>query len=252
MIKNKYDFIIDGMTWSFSRANAFKQCPYAWKQIYIYSEKTVDNAFGEFGTYCHLILEKYFKGELEKEELARYFADNYYKNIFTDFPSFPKGMEEKYCANVYEFFKNFNFDKENYEIMAIEEELFVDIDEYKVIIKPDLRLRNKKTNEIIIIDYKTSNMTRAGEIEKDKNQIAFYSLGVLLGHNLKVNKGQLWFLRYNEIVEFEITNELQLKAKQWFKTQIKLIEQEINWNKTPDNYFCKNLCGVRNICKKGD
>lgn len=245
-----YDFIIDDMTWSFSRANGFKNCPYAWRSTYIYKEPTLGNCFGEFGTFCHLVLEKYFGNEITKDEMPIYFKKHYRENVKIQWPKFPPGMEAKRYDAVLNFLKDFPFNREEWDVVAIEEEIFTEIEGYKVIIKPDLRLKHKNKNKMVIIDYKTSTITQDGEIDKAKKQISFYALGVLLNSGDIVNEGQIWFLRFNQIVEFKITSKERLAAKNWFIDEIHKIEQEEKWEKTPNEYFCKNLCGSRKNCNK--
>lgn len=39
--------------WSFSSLSAFRQCPMMWKLLYIDGGVRQQNAYAEFGTFCH-------------------------------------------------------------------------------------------------------------------------------------------------------------------------------------------------------
>lgn len=56
------DFLLDTMQWSFSRLNAYYNCPYEWKMHYLECNKSENGFFGEYGSLIHKILEKYEKG----------------------------------------------------------------------------------------------------------------------------------------------------------------------------------------------
>ena len=63
-MEDELDFILDTMTWSFSRLNAFYNCAYEFYLHYIECNKSENGFFGEYGSLIHKILEKYEKGEL--------------------------------------------------------------------------------------------------------------------------------------------------------------------------------------------
>lgn len=103
------NFIIDSMTWSFSKINSFfNGCKYAWKLQYLNEEQGEPNCFGLYGSYIHKVLEKYFKGELNIFELSQYYQDNYCKEVTEPFPPNKYvDLGEKYYKNGLEFFNNF-------------------------------------------------------------------------------------------------------------------------------------------------
>ena len=74
-------FIIDAMTWSFSRLNSFDNCPYEWRLNYIDNEKRKDNFFAQFGSLCHGILEDYAKNKLSLFEVSDAYEDRFPKMV---------------------------------------------------------------------------------------------------------------------------------------------------------------------------
>lgn len=247
---SKYDFILDNMIYSFSRVNSFSNCPHGWELYYIFGEEQVNGFFGQFGTFCHLILEKFFKNELEIWELTTFYEDNYFENVTEFPPPYPRGMEDTYYQRGYDFFDNLDFDKSKWKILGIEETFEVEIEKYKVIVKPDLRLQNIETEEMFIFDYKSSDVEKKDEFEKAKKQISFYILAFLLHSNIRINKGAIWAIRTGELIDFIITDEDLENAKKWFLEEIEKIKSEKNFNKGKvSKYFCDYLCGSRDICK---
>lgn len=63
--------------WSFSRLATFEQCPLAYKLQYIDRVSNENNAFAEYGTHCHEILEKWAKGELPDFLMASEYEEGY-------------------------------------------------------------------------------------------------------------------------------------------------------------------------------
>lgn len=80
-----YKNILDNMVWSFSSVNSYCTCPYAFKLSYIDKKEKVNNAFAEFGSFVHSLLEKYFKGEIEFFELSQMYESEYDSNVTHEF-----------------------------------------------------------------------------------------------------------------------------------------------------------------------
>ena len=71
MMDEELDFLLDTMTWSFSRLNSFYNCPHEWYERYVMCQKGENGFFGEFGGCCHKILERYEKGEISLFEIRK-------------------------------------------------------------------------------------------------------------------------------------------------------------------------------------
>jgi len=67
------DFILDGMRWSFSSVNTYNTCPQAFRLGYLDALPKVNNAFSDWGTFMHSLMESYFRGKLEFFELSQEF-----------------------------------------------------------------------------------------------------------------------------------------------------------------------------------
>jgi hypothetical protein len=256
-MNQNYDFIIQNMVWSFSRANSFHQCPYMWLMQYIYCVDKENNFFAEYGSFYHLILEKFFKDELEIYELADYYQDHYAENVITEPPPYPAGMAEKYYNAGIDFFMNFDFDKEKYEVLYIEAEIPIQIDKYNIVVKPDLVLRNKKTEQNELWDYKTSDIFRGKDkptdhkkLQEYMNQMNLYCKGIKEKLDIQIDVINLWFVRLNRLYSVKFDQASCEASYKWFLNEIHKIEKETEWNATPQDYFCNHICSVKHLCDK--
>ncbi len=253
---SEYDFIIDNMRFSYSNLNTFENCRYAWLLTYIQCEERNNNAFGQYGSFIHTILEKFFRNELEVWELLNYYKDNYNDYVTLYFPPYPKGMGEKYYEDGLLFFENFEFDKTNYEVVSIEEEINTKFYDTSFIVKPDIVLKNKKNGNLVLLDYKTKKLKDSKydnvTIEVYRHQMEIYAYFLWQERNIEINKIFIWFVRNNKFHEIEV-NPLKIsETLSWMEETINAIKLEKEWspNLLPKNkYFCQNLCSVSLFCK---
>jgi CRISPR/Cas system-associated exonuclease Cas4 (RecB family) len=223
---------------------------------YINREERLSGWFSEYGSFCHHIMEEFFAGKLETWDLRQYYEDHYQEFVVTPPPPFPATMAQNYYDAGLDFFDNFEFDRENYEVISIEDSLFTKYKEINLIVKPDLVLRNKKTNNLVLLDYKTAKFKegKAGQEKLDgyAKQLRIYSYFLWLERGLEINKIFLWFIRDNKFGEVEIDQFEVQKCLDWIEETVMRIKTEEEWKPNLDKkneYFCYNLCSVRNACK---
>lgn len=278
------------MKWSFSRANSFGNCHYSWLLGYIEDVDKESNFFAEFGLVVHATLEKYFKNELDFFELAQWYQDNYKEYVKTPAPPYPVGMEQNYYESGLDYFENFNFPKDEYEVLGIEDSFEIKIGEYTVIIKPDLFLKHKTTGKHILCDYKTSvlfkettssknvvYLSKDGVQEsytfksKDKReqlveyvrQMYLYCYGLKVHYGIDIDEIRLWFIRQDRELAFPYKPEKSKEAIDWFLDEIGIIRREEEWKPITFGlnekelkqkvFWCQNLCSTRSCCNfKGE
>jgi RecB family exonuclease len=243
------------MLWSFSRVNSFKQCPYAWLKQYVFSEKRLGGYYGEYGGYLHTILEKYFKGELELFELPSYYTENYDENVITTPPPKPVDLAEKYFAEGLKFFEEFEFDHAKYEILGVEKEVSFYVGKYKFTGYIDLLMKDKTTEEIIIVDYKSSDPYKGAKtpikakIDEYKKQQYLYAYALFKEMGFYPPKMQLWFVRFNKVHEIQFDEMECMQTLSWAEGEIDSILAESDFKPLSSFWFCNYLCSVRNGCE---
>jgi hypothetical protein len=251
---SKYEIILDQMKYSFSSVNTYDTCHYSFEQNYILIEDRINNFFGNYGSYVHSILESYFRSKIESWDMAIYFQDHYNENIKCSCPVFPAGMAINYYNQGMSYFENFEFDKEKYDIIYIEERIETRYKDINVVVVPDLVLRDKETKEYILIDYKTKNLTKNGKVDKKKmqdvkKQVFLYSYFLWFTKGIEINKIQIWEIRNQQIIEFPYDQFYGFEALEWFETTIEKIKQETEWKaNTSQKYFCDEICSNRFSC----
>src|SRR5258705_1560389 len=253
-----YDFIIDNMKFSYSNISTFETCAYAWKLTYIDTLKREPNFFAEFGTLCHDILEKYFKGELDLFNLPNYYEKHFYEVVQSI--SLSGTMTQNYYDAGYDFFTNIDINPDDFEILESELKTSSIWNGIELVVKPDIVLKEKSTGKIILMDYKTSiiKKNKNGSIAKSdidklngyKKQLFLYAFFLSQNQKTKIEEFRLWFIRNNTFEIFQYTEKEAIETLNWFMKIVAKIKEEEKFIANISNpFFCNNLCGVRMSCE---
>jgi len=255
-----YDFILDGISFSYSAISGYNTCPYSYKLSYIDSLRGVNNFYGEFGTLVHRCFEKYFTGELDAIELSQYYRNNYDSVVITPAPAIPYGLGDKYKLQGQEFFDNFSFNKDDYDIIFVEDKIDFDVNFCAAVARPDLLLRDKKTGKTFLYDYKTATPywqdKNTGKEKSDKKKLEGYSKQMYLYtyalrtvRKIPIDNIAMWYPRLNKIVITPWVLEEEDAVVEWFDDTITKIRADERFKYDNSNkYFCSQLCGVRAAC----
>lgn len=273
------------MTFSYSRIGGFENCKFAWKMNYIDDDRGESNFFAEYGLLVHDVLEKYFKNELDIFELSDYYKKNYDNFIQTSPPPFPANMGDDYYNKGLEFFDNFDFPIDEYEIISVEDTFHIDINGFNVIIKPDLVVKHRSSGKYSLVDYKSSilfkradfgkqlvKMTKGKKIEtfvyksndkkesmeKYKKQMFLYCYGIEKYYGIKIDYIRIWFPRQDRTYTFRYDQDKCNETIKWFLGEIDKIKAEKDWKPITDGmtekqlknqkYWCSYICGYTERC----
>lgn len=256
-----YDFIIDNMTWSFSRLESFDQCPLGWKMKYIDCEEGESNAFAEYGSYVHKLLEEYLKGELSSLELAFVYENGFDDAVPTDFPPNKYvDMKESYFYKGLEYFENFeDVLNDPYEVIGSEQKVNFQIGDNRFVGFIDL-LAKDSDGKIIVVDHKSATLkwTKTGKVSKQSaEKLESYKRQLYLYCKALIDEGiQPDYLCWNFFNDKRIykilfdPNEYEA-ALQWATETIDRIRATDEFEQHEDWYFCHNICDMRNLCPCG-
>lgn len=256
---NEDKFIIDNMLWSFSRLNSFYTCPHEWHEKYIMCQYGENGFFGEFGSCCHTVLEKYAKGEISLFEISQEYEKEFRNTVVHDAPPNKYvDIKQSYFDKGMDYFDNIDFDLDKFEILGVEKEVRFKIDDKDFIGYIDLLLREKDTGKIIILDHKSASIKflKNGNVSKKDQahvrefirQLQLYAVPVIEEYG-KVD--ELWWNLFKDQnwLKLPWTQEDHDEAIKWAKDTISLIENEKEYKCNPDYYYCWNLCSQRlNAC----
>lgn len=263
-----YDEILDEITWSFSSVNSYCNCPKGFKLARIDHESQVQNAFSDFGSFVHSLLEKYFKGEVEFFELSGLYQDGYEENVTHDFP--PNAyvdLAEKYYKSGKEYLDYFEGLPDKYEVIAVEMKVNLVIRGRPFVGYIDLVLRDKEDGKYVIWDHKSKSKFKSEkEMHEYLRQLYLYAISI----NEKFGEypKELTFNMFNkhDLITTKFDEKECEAAVEWFSNTIdkiyadKVFDDKISidyYNKFKDvnkfkknDFFCNELCGVREHCER--
>lgn len=284
------DFILDGMRWSFSSVSSYNQCPQGFKYGYIDALPKVGNAFSDWGSYMHSILERYFKGELEFFELSQVYVNQYTNNIQHKFP--PNrycNLEERYYLAGINYLDKFDGILEDYSVIGVELKVKLNIGGFPFVGVIDLLL--EKDGEYVIVDHKSKGAFKSKkELREYARQLYLYSNYVFETYGKWPKTLIFHMIRNNgELVKIDFMKEDCIEASNWFVETIKSIYKDATYLSRPNqirerishlkesydrreikfrnyiaekkkleaelkktSFFCWQLCGVRKQCPDAD
>lgn len=259
-IKLENEGLLDSVTWSFSRLNAFYNCPYEWKLHYLDRNKGVDSSFGQFGSFCHKCLEMYAKGELDIFDISEYYEEHYCDEVTMEFP-FNKyvDMGISYYEKGLDYFNKLDFDLDKYDILGVEKRVNFKIGKYDFVGYIDLLLREKESGKIIILDHKSASIKilKSGKISKSdqshflefERQLYLYSKAVIEDYG-RVDSLEWNMFKDQTSIKIPWNEDEYKEALKWAEDTIHLIENEKEWKPKVDFFYCNNLCSQRfNACQ---
>lgn len=250
-----YKAELDAMIWSFSRLHSYEQCPYKFYLSYIEEDKGIDNFYAENGKILHSIHEKILKNELQIEKCIEYYLDEFDCITENEKPNIMKNTKEA-CIS---YLENLDLSQlDDYEILGIELQVNTKIGKYNMIGYIDLLLKNKTTQEIIILDHKSAKyMMKKNGIDilkgKEDDLLAYKRQLYLYSKYVIENYGTPTYLVWNHFKDNKICKvdfiEEEYKATiDWFKKLLKNIYKDKEFKASKSFVMCNSLCGYRKSC----
>lgn len=247
---------------SFSRIQTFNQCKYQYYQTYVVEKdspeklRQEDNAFSQFGTLCHKILEQCARGELEVYELMDEYEKRFGCSVNLPFSQNSySGLDEKYYMDGLAFFEEFDgFD--GLDILWVEKEFLESVDDdfyLKGVI--DLVYKDSSLGSLVVHDWKSKSKLNKKDEKKFKRQLYIYSLHTYRENGYFPNVLRLYLFRKQRAIDITFNKDEFNKTLEWLKASVKEIRACTNWEPQYDYFYCHELCSFRNSCpyaKGGD
>lgn len=265
---SKYQEQLDRTRWSYSRIHTYAMCPASFKMIYLDHCPKVDNAFGQFGSLCHSILEDYENGKLFEYELEDEFEQRWNEYVKCDFPLMWNGasMGAMYYEKGKAYFSAFEGYPSNWEIIGAEIEAEFEVGGRKVIGFIDLLVRDKNDGKLIVVDHKSKAKFRTKK-EQAEYAIQLYLYAKWVFDHYGEYPKELIFNMFREkvMVHIPFDEEHFADALRWvtetvdaiyadteFKDKITLDceSRGVELPEHNDDFFCKNLCSCRDCCER--
>lgn len=250
----------DNMRWSFSRLSTYEKCPYAFYLQYVEKRKDGEsNWYAENGSACHKVIENLLKHKIKLEE-----AGEYYLKLLKCCEHEENESTIEKCLN---YFANLEPLDEKYEILGVEKKINFKIGSfqyvgacYKFIGICDIILKDTTTDEIILVDNKSSDcffgkkgsVLKAQEenFETYKKQMYLYCKAIKDEMGLTVNK-IVWnhFKDDGKLSVIDFNEQDYWKTLEWATSTIEKIKSDSNFECNKSFIFCHRLCNYRNNCE---
>ena len=261
--------------YSYSRLTCYEQCELQYFKRYILKEEQRESIYALAGTSSHEVIEGIQSGELTNEEALEKWKEEMTFHSFLGYDFTTKKTELNFVSSIEHFIKNYKVINGDVEI---EKEFLLDIDEYKLRGFIDLLIHNDD-GTISIIDLKTSSKYSKKDLDKHARQLIIYAIAMeQQGFTVKEiswnmmkyctvdgKRGKKVILRSeleegmefeDYIVSYPLNDEVRENTKKWIVETIREIEEKDDlfdeWQTCEGNeFYCSNLCGFCDQCRKG-
>lgn len=257
-------FILDSMNFSFSSVTAYENCPRMFRYTYLDPEKERQpNAFSDFGSFCHSLLEQYYKGETDIFSLPSLYREGYDENVTSPFPySKNNTMPENYYKAGETYFETFEDPWSKYTVLGVEQKFTRKVGGVPFVGVIDLILQDPTSGEIYVVDHKSkSKFKNKEELHDYLRQLYLYSLYVKDTYGKFPAKLIFNMFKIGEIVENPFEENRLHAAEGWFQTTVEQIYKDNTYKPKPQatdakgnpakfDFFCENICSVRQYCPR--
>lgn len=244
--------------YSYSKISAYAQCPYGFYMQYMDdSVEQVQNAFASQGSLVHELLDEWAKGITPIENLPSEYVRRYPTEVTQPWPKVlaSKGYGEKTYMNVLEYLKDFDGFK-GWRILESEYRFETEIGGKLFVGIIDMIIEDIETGDKIILDHKSKSLSsfKSAQDEMYKQQYiyskAFYEK---YGYYPDVLAFHL-FKEHGMIMTRPFDMDTYNDTIRWAEDIIEEIESkffvsDFDVSPTAGDFFCENLCSVRNGCE---
>lgn len=241
---------------SFSQLSTVESCPYEYYLSKIAGVEPIENAFAEAGVLAHELLASWARGELPLKQLPIQWVQRFDKVVTAEFPHYlaQKGYRQKLFDAVLTYFAEFN-GFPDFEILGAEREFNSMIAGERFVGIIDLLLRDKKTDEIMIVDFKSCSLS---SFKKSRDQmyrqLLLYAKYCTDQYGRPPSKLRFELVKENTHDERVYDPEDYVAARLWAESVIEEMKRKeiTDWFEVKPEFFkCTNLCNCRGECAYG-
>lgn len=246
-----YSFIIDEMTWSYSRIKCYQDCPYCWFLKYIKKLPNKKMFFSSYGSFCHEIFSLFYKGKLQRDEAKYFYLQNYLASVSQNAPN-----DKVYTNYFNQGVKCFeNLKPLDGEILTVEKKDNYEIEGYRFVGYRDLTYRK---DGIKLLDHKSKDLkerSKKGTLKTDKElddylrQLYLYCVPIYEEFREYPNELIFNCYRLNRSVSEPFNEDVFADTKKWATDCIKDINNNQNWEPNLNFWNCFYLCDMCEHCE---
>lgn len=245
--------LIEDMVWSYTRIGAFKDCPYKFFLRYISRIKEDDRFYSSYGSFMHKLIERYYNGDLSKEDMQMEFLLNFSAEVQGDRPK--ESIVSKYIQRGSEYLRG--FEPFPYKMVEVEKKVEFEVGGYKFLGFIDY-LGVDENGDYVVIDNKSRDLKprskRANPTQKDieldemLRQLYLYSIAVKQEYGKYPTKLCFNCFKAGVFIEEPFEEEKLEEAVNWVVETIESIKETEDFYPVLDFFGCKYICGVSHEC----
>lgn len=248
-----YAPLVRDMTWSYSRVKTYENCPYKFYLRYILGRKPSRAFFAEYGSFVHSLLERYYKGEIRRQDLPAEYLIGFSDAVTS------KAMSGKvfnsYFNDGLRYFREFVPVEGG--IVKTEGKVDGEIDGIRFTGVVDLTVDDGEN--LMIVDHKSRALkprskrakpTKSDE-ELDEMLIQLYLYVPLIEKTYWRVPKTLAFncFRTGTLIKEPFDNGKFESAKAWLKNGVEKIATDSDFDPEPEYFKCHNLCEMCEHCE---
>ena len=250
------NYLIDRMTWSYSRLTCYQSCPYKFYLKYIEQLEDEPLFLSEYGAFVHRLLASFYLGQVSRRELVNRYVTGFRKDIRGKPPS--EKIFSSYFSHALQSLQNIQPPEER--VSAVEEYVRFRVGDYSFAGIIDLLLCDDDGN-VTIVDHKSRILkppsgrrqpTRSDlELDEYLKQLYLYSIPVIDQTGSAPIKLSFHCFRApldSKPVEVPFRPEKLEAAKKWALDTIHAIENEREWKPDYEYFKCHHICGLHKDC----
>lgn len=240
--------------YSFSKLSSFHQCPLQYWYTYIAREQGENNAFAQYGSFVHSLLERWGKDELAEYELLGEYENGFFDRVTQEFPPNKyTDLSKKYYDDGVQFLSNFE-GVDAKEILGVEEHFEEPIaaadgrDSFIIQGFIDL-IYIDSAGRLVVHDWKSkAKFKNPAEQKKYARQLYIYSIYVKLRYGKFPDLLRFHMFRNSKDVDIKFNIDDYYEAINWMQETVKEIRDCGEFESRPDDFYCQYLCDMRLKC----
>lgn len=147
-----YRPLIEDMTWSYSRIKCYDDCRYRWFMKYIIPMQEKEMFYASYGSFMHKIIERYYRGDISKDDMPMEFLTHYSESVKGDRPD--QKITESYVQKAMNYLRG--FEPFPFNMVDVERKFECDIDGMKFVAIIDYI--GERDGEYAIVDNKSRDL----------------------------------------------------------------------------------------------
>lgn len=247
-----YRPLMDDMVWSYSNLETFNDCRYRWFLKYISKYKSADKFYASYGLFMHNLLEKFYLGEMSRDEMLRTFLVDFSKEVKGKRPK--ASIVKKYIECGKEYLKTFT--PFRFNTISIEEKILFDIDGISFVCRIDYI--GEENGEYVIVDNKSRDLKQRSNRKKptlkDKELDDMLKQLYVYAGAVKQKYGKFPKLlcfncfKSGVFIEEEFNEKKYEETIQWVKDTVNEIKNTEDFYPNREFFSCYYICGMSHKC----